>query len=55
MVRVQVFDMIGHLVESFDEQVAGSRSFSLASLPRGAYMVRIASMRQMLTAKVVVK
>ena len=55
MVRVQVFDMIGHLVESFDEQVVGSKNFSLASLPQGTYMVRIASMRQMLTAKVIVK
>ena len=55
MVRVQVFDMIGHLVESFDEQVVGSKNFSLAALPQGTYMVRIASMRQMLTAKVIVK
>lgn len=55
MVRVQVFDMIGHLVESFDEQVVGAKNFSLASLPQGTYMVRIASMRQMLTAKVIVK
>ena len=55
MVRVQVFDMIGHLVESFDDQVVGAKSYSLASLPQGTYMVRIASMRQTLSAKVIVK
>lgn len=55
MVRVQVFDMIGHLVESFDDQVVGAKSYSLASLPQGTYMVRIASMRQTHSAKVIVK
>jgi hypothetical protein len=55
MVRVQVFDVIGHLVESFDEQVVGSRSFSLAALPQGTYTVRIASKFQMRTINVFVK
>jgi hypothetical protein len=55
MVRVQVFDMIGHLVESFDDQVVGAKSYSLASLPQGTYMVRIASKSQMRTINVFVK
>ena len=55
MVRVQVFDVIGHLVVSFDDHVAGSKSFSLVSLPQGTYTVRIASKSQMHSAKVVVK
>ena len=55
MVRVQVFDMIGHLVESFDDQVVGAKSYSLASLPQGTYMVRIASKSQMRSARIFVK
>ena len=55
MVHVQVFDMVGHLVESFDEQVAGSRSFSLGHLNQGSYMVRIANGSQMRTARITVK
>ena len=55
MVRVQVFDMIGHLVESFDDQVMGAKSYSFASLPKGTYMVRIASKSQMRTVSVFVK
>ena len=55
MVRVQVFDMIGHLVESFDDQVVGAKSYSLASLPQGTYMIRIASKSQMRTINVFVK
>ena len=55
MVRVQVFDMIGHLVKSFDDQVVGAKSYSLASLPQGTYMVRIASKSQMRTINVFVK
>ena len=55
MVHVQVFDMIGHLVKSFDNQVVGAKSYSLASLPQGTYMVRIASKSQMRTINVFVK
>jgi hypothetical protein len=55
MVRVQVFDMVGHLVESFDEQFDGSRIFSLAHLTQGAYMVRVVSRSQMRTARITVK
>jgi hypothetical protein len=55
MVRVQVFDMIGHEVIAFYEPVAGSKGFSLASLERGSYMVRIVSKSQMRTTRIVVK
>ena len=55
MVRVQVFDLTGHLVESFEESVAGSKSFSLAHLNRGNYLVRVESDSQVRTARIAVK
>ena len=55
MVRVQVFDLTGHLVESLVEPVMDSRSFNLAHLNRGNYLVRIESNSQMRTAKIAVK
>ena len=55
MVRVQVFDMLGHKVESFNDQIMGSKSFGLAHLPQGFYMVRIASRSQQYTAKVTIR
>ena len=54
-VRLQVFDLMGHLVESFAEPVSASRSFSLAHLKKGNYVVRVESSRFARTAKVVVK
>lgn len=55
MVRVQVFDLTGHLVESLAEPVAGSRNFSLAHLNSGSYLVRVESNRQAHTATITVK
>ena len=55
MVRVQVFDLTGHLVESLVEPVMGSRSFNLAHLNRGNYLVRIESNSQMSVARIAVK
>ena len=55
MVRVQVFDLTGHLVESFEESVAGSKSFSLAHLNRGNYLVRVENGSQVRTARIAVK
>jgi hypothetical protein len=55
MVRVQVFDLMGHLVESLVEPVAGSRSFSLAHLNKGNYLVRVESNSQSRTARIAVK
>ena len=55
LVRVQVFDLTGHLVESFSETVAGSRNFSLAHLNQGTYLVRIVSKSQMRTARISVQ
>lgn len=55
MVRVQVFDLTGHLVESLAEPVSGSRSFSLAHLNSGSYLVRVQSSSLSRTAKITVK
>ncbi len=55
MVRVQVFDLTGHLVENFNEQVAGSKTFNLAHLNQGSYMVRIVSKSQVRSAKIAIK
>ncbi|MBR6123269.1 T9SS type A sorting domain-containing protein, partial [Candidatus Saccharibacteria bacterium] len=55
MVRVQVFDMMGHLVEYFAETEASSKSFNLAHLTKGNYVVRIESARSVRTARILVK
>ena len=55
MVHVQVFDLTGHLVETFAESVNGTKSISLAHLNKGNYLVRIESDSQMRTAKIAVK
>lgn len=55
MVRVQVFDLNGQLVASFNEQIVGSKDFSLEPLDKGSYMVRIMSKYQSKTARIVVK
>jgi hypothetical protein len=55
MLRVQVFDMMGHLVESFAETEASSKSISLAHLTKGNYVVRIESARTARTARILVK
>ena len=55
MVRVQVFDMMGHLVESLAEPVNVSRNFGLAHLGKGSYIVRVEANRFARTANVVVR
>ena len=55
MVRVQVFDLTGHLVESFEESVSGTKNFSLAHLNRGNYLVRVESNSMVRTARIAVK
>ena len=55
MLRVQVFDMMGHKVETFAESVVSSKSFNLAHLNQGNYVVRIESSRYVRTAKILVK
>ena len=55
MVRVQVFDLTGHLVETFAESVNGTKSINLVHLNRGNYLVRVESDSQMRTAKIAVK
>jgi hypothetical protein len=55
MVRVQVFDLTGHLVESFAEFVDGAKSFGFAHLNRGNYLVRVECGSQVRAAKIAVK
>ena len=55
MVRVQVFDLTGHLVESFAKPVSGTKNFSLAYLNRGNYLVRVESNSMVRTARITVK
>ena len=55
MVRVQVFDLTGHLVESFEEPVNGTKSINLAHLNRGNYLVRVESNSMVRTARIAVK
>ena len=55
MVRVQVFDMMGHMVETFAESAVSAKSFSLAHLNKGNYVVRIESAHEVRTAKIIVK
>jgi len=55
MMRVQVFDLTGHLVESFEESVSGTKNISLAHLNRGNYLVRVESGSQVRSARITVK
>jgi hypothetical protein len=55
MVRVQVFDLTGHLVETFAESVNGTKSINLAHLNRGNYLVRFESNSMVRTARIAVK
>ena len=55
MVRVQVFDLMGHVVETFAESAVSSKNFNLAHLNQGNYVVRIESARYARTAKISVK
>lgn len=55
MVRVQVFDLTGHVVETFAESVNGSKSINLAHLNRGNYLVRVESNSMVRTARIAVK
>ncbi len=55
MVRVQVFDLMGHLVETFAESVNGTKSINLAHLNRGNYLVRVESNSIVRTARIAVK
>lgn len=55
MLRVQVFDMMGHKVETFAESIVSSKNYNLAHLNMGNYVVRIESARYARTAKILVK
>ena len=55
MVRVQVFDLMGHVVETFTESATSVKNFSLAYLTKGNYVVRIESAHAVRLAKITVK
>ena len=54
-VRLQVFDMNGQLMETVDEYIAGSKSFSLGHLDRGNYIVRVWNSTAQRTARIVIR
>ena len=55
MVRVQVFDLSGRMVESFNDYVSGSKVFSLGHLKPGVYQIRITSKSQTRSARISIK
>ena len=55
MVHVQVFDLMGHVVETFAESVVSSKNFNFAHLKSGHYVVRVESNRFARSTKVVVR
>ncbi len=53
---VQVFDMMGHVVESFNENVAaGAKQFSLKNASAGNYVVRVKMNSVSKTARIFIK
>ena len=53
---VQVFDMMGHVVESFNESVsAGANQFSLKNMSNGNYVVRVTMNGASKTARISIK
>ena len=54
-VRVQIFDLTGHLQDSFSEYIAGSRDFDLSRLTQGSYIVRVTSKSLNKTTRIVIK
>jgi hypothetical protein len=54
-VRVQVFDMMGNVIATYSDRVAGSSTFDLSQLPQGSYLVRIANNSIVRSARIVVK
>ena len=53
---VQVFDMMGHVVESFNENVtAGAHQFSLKNVSTGNYVVRVMMNGASKTARISIK
>ncbi len=56
MTRVQIFDMMGHVVANMSENMAaGTHQVSLESLSRGNYMVRVMSGSDVKTSRIAVK
>ena len=55
LVRVQVFDMLGNRVKTFQDSFAGSRDISLQGLPQGSYMVRVMSGSSAKTSRISIR
>ena len=55
MVRVQVFDMTGQLIEKMDEYVSGSHVFDFGRLTQGNYVVRVSSRSVHKSVRIVVR
>ncbi|MCQ2093266.1 MAG: CIA30 family protein [Fibrobacter sp.] len=56
MTRIQVFDMMGHVVANVAENMsAGTHQVSLDNLSRGNYMVRVMSGSEVKTSRIAVK
>ncbi|MCQ2088637.1 MAG: cellulase family glycosylhydrolase [Fibrobacter sp.] len=56
MTRVQVFDMMGHVVANISENMtAGTHQVSLDNLSRGNYMVRVMSGSEVKTSRIAIK
>jgi len=56
MTRVQVFDMMGHVVANISENMtAGTHQVSLDNLSRGNYMVRVMSGSEVKTSRIAMK
>ena len=55
MVRVQVFDMTGQLIEKMDEYVSGSHVFDFGRLTQGNYVVRVSSRSVQKSVRIVVR
>ena len=55
VVKIQIFDMVGHVVESRMEQISGSISMNLDHMSKGSCLVRISSGSMAKTARIAVK
>ena len=55
LVRVQVFDMLGHAIHSFSDRLNGSRNVDLGQLSQGTYLVRVVGGNAVKTAKITIQ
>ena len=55
VVRVQLFDMTGNMLENISEYVVGSKDFDLSGLTQGNYVVRVSSKYGQKTTRIAIK